>query len=323
MINLRQSVLSASEKAHLLSSLGDFMVEPYSLKYSELDFLNTKKLLMSRCLRFFRTIITSFLKSSQDILVIKNCPVDPELDPTPNGDFIPEAKKTRFSENLLLITSSIVGFPFAIESENKGFLIHNIYPVRRYANSQTSKSSETLLTLHTELSCVRYPPDYVIMLGLRESQHAVITQVVKLDDILTFLSDEEIYLLTQPLYRTSIDESLYVLHTNKIKTNPFPILTRRSGANLWKYDFEYTEGLTAQSKDVVKKIGDLWPKLLFNITIQPGDLVMIDNSKIAHARMAFTAKYDGTDRWIQRVNVHKKLRKTFYTISEVITESSS
>ena len=35
--------------------------------------------------------------------------------------------------------------------------------------------------------------------------------------------------------------------------------------------------------------------------LEPGDLLMVDNRRAVHARTAFRPRYDGQDRWLQRV----------------------
>ena len=40
--------------------------------------------------------------------------------------------------------------------------------------------------------------------------------------------------------------------------------------------------------------------LKYSVKLQAGDLLIIDNRKTAHARSQFTARFDGSDRWIQR-----------------------
>jgi L-asparagine oxygenase len=34
-----------------------------------------------------------------------------------------------------------------------------------------------------------------------------------------------------------------------------------------------------------------------------GDLIILDNRRVVHARSPFTARYDGTDRWLMRTMV--------------------
>ena len=36
------------------------------------------------------------------------------------------------------------------------------------------------------------------------------------------------------------------------------------------------------------------------LVLEPGDLLVVDNHVCIHGRSSFAARYDGTDRWIQR-----------------------
>jgi hypothetical protein len=49
---------------------------------------------------------------------------------------------------------------------------------------------------------------------------------------------------------------------------------------------------------------------LFDLTLEPGDVLILNNLKAVHGRRPFTAKYDGTDRWLKRVSVTRDLRKS-------------
>ncbi|HEY5875714.1 MAG TPA: TauD/TfdA family dioxygenase, partial [Ilumatobacteraceae bacterium] len=39
------------------------------------------------------------------------------------------------------------------------------------------------------------------------------------------------------------------------------------------------------------------------VTLEPGDLLVVDNSVAVHGRSPFTPRFDGTDRWLQRTFV--------------------
>jgi alpha-ketoglutarate-dependent taurine dioxygenase len=43
------------------------------------------------------------------------------------------------------------------------------------------------------------------------------------------------------------------------------------------------------------------------VFLKTGDLLVLDNNITVHGRTAFQAKYDGTDRWVQRVVVSKEI----------------
>jgi len=47
---------------------------------------------------------------------------------------------------------------------------------------------------------------------------------------------------------------------------------------------------------------------MVGIALRPGDCAFIDNFRAVHGRSAFQARYDGTDRWLKRLNVTRNLR---------------
>src|SRR5205085_3729843 len=49
---------------------------------------------------------------------------------------------------------------------------------------------------------------------------------------------------------------------------------------------------------------------LRRVVLEPGDCLVIDNYKAVHGRQPFTARYDGRDRWLKRINITRDLRKS-------------
>ncbi len=47
---------------------------------------------------------------------------------------------------------------------------------------------------------------------------------------------------------------------------------------------------------------------LTQVVLRPGDIIFIDNFRAVHGRDPFMARYDGTDRWLKRLNVSRNLR---------------
>jgi len=44
--------------------------------------------------------------------------------------------------------------------------------------------------------------------------------------------------------------------------------------------------------------------------LQPGSFLFIDNYRAVHGRKPFTARYDGKDRWLKRINITRDLRRS-------------
>ena len=49
---------------------------------------------------------------------------------------------------------------------------------------------------------------------------------------------------------------------------------------------------------------------LTGVALRPGQVLFVDNFKAVHGRSPFTARYDGRDRWLKRLNVARDLRKS-------------
>jgi len=58
--------------------------------------------------------------------------------------------------------------------------------------------------------------------------------------------------------------------------------------------------------DQIREVCKL-PGVATGVCLTPGELLIIDNRKGAHARTAFTAAFDGYDRWLHRVYVRRSL----------------
>ena len=49
---------------------------------------------------------------------------------------------------------------------------------------------------------------------------------------------------------------------------------------------------------------------LRGVALLPGECLFIDNYKAVHGRSSFKARFDGTDRWLKRINIARDLRKS-------------
>jgi enduracididine beta-hydroxylase len=49
---------------------------------------------------------------------------------------------------------------------------------------------------------------------------------------------------------------------------------------------------------------------IHGLVLRPGDFVFMDNYRVVHGRKPFDARYDGSDRWLKRINLARDLRKS-------------
>jgi len=52
------------------------------------------------------------------------------------------------------------------------------------------------------------------------------------------------------------------------------------------------------------------PAAACHVTLDRGDLLIIDNLRTLHARTAYEPRFDGTDRWLQRVSITTDLDRS-------------
>jgi alpha-ketoglutarate-dependent taurine dioxygenase len=63
----------------------------------------------------------------------------------------------------------------------------------------------------------------------------------------------------------------------------------------------------ARTLDVL--IGQI-DRVVTTITTRPGDVLILDNYRAVHGRQAFAARFDGTDRWLRRINITRDPRRS-------------
>jgi hypothetical protein len=49
---------------------------------------------------------------------------------------------------------------------------------------------------------------------------------------------------------------------------------------------------------------------LSSVALLPGECLFIDNYKAVHGRSSFMVRFDGTDRWLKRINIARDLRRS-------------
>lgn len=191
------------------------------------------------------------------------------------------------------------GIPAAYKQEQNGRLIQHIFPRQIVEDIQISSSSKVELQLHTETAFHIYPPSYVILMCLRGDPEAFTTYAT-LDDIIPCLDDETLFYLKEPLFVTEIDES-FRTNGQENKTIVLPVLVEtKDGLSIFFDDF-FMKGQTIEAEEALVKLRLAISQNTKEIALEAGDVLVLDNRKVVHGRKSFTARYDGTDRWLLRV----------------------
>jgi hypothetical protein len=143
------------------------------------------------------------------------------------------------------------------------------------------------------------------VLGCLRADHALSarTMVASGRNVLNRLSADDIRILTTVPVLWHVDLRF------RAGADPTTRLRMLGEDGRLRYDRELV--LEQEAGDAAESIAALTEAVGHNaasFTLQPGDLLVIDNFRTSHARTAFSARFDGTDRWLSRLFVHDNNR---------------
>jgi len=258
--------------------------------------------------------------------------VDPEkLGATPSHWEHQTNNDTCQSEVMAMcLCASILGDIFGWLTQQDGRIVHDIVPIRKHENEQMGSGSNEELTWHTEDAFHELRGDYLIMMCLRNDQ-SIPTTISKPD--YSKLSKDQIDVLFEKEYiirpdlshrpengskeRKKIlndDEGLNHAYESMLNRNTTPekiaILFGNKKDPCLRIDpYFMDEPENPKAREAYAAIVDLVTESLVEVSLNPGEILIVDNYEVVHGRRAFQAKFDGTDRWYKRLNVIRDIRR--------------
>lgn len=242
---------------------------------------------------------------------ISGLPVDElTVGPTP-AHWQPKVQTTHREEILGLLVASLLGDLFCWKAEQDGHLIHDIVPIRQHDGQQMSTSSGEEIWWHTEEAYHPYSADYLGLLCLR-SPDPVPTTYATVDSV--ELSEDQIRVLCEPRFKIRpVASHLTAGGDAELRAQQrAPVLFGSPVAPFIRIDpyFMDRSDEDAEAKAALDALIAGIDKNLREVALGPGDLCFIDNLKAVHGRRPIHARFDGTDRWLKRINVTRDLRKS-------------
>jgi alpha-ketoglutarate-dependent taurine dioxygenase len=234
-------------------------------------------------------------------LLLRGLPLGtvPSTPPTPTTP----ATKDSVSEFTLLAVARRLGQPVGYEPEHGGDLVQNIVPTETAFDRQLSTSSKVQLMFHTEAAFHPHRPRYLLLLCLRgdPAAHTTLSSIV---EVLPQLPPDVVDVLFQPRFRTAVDES-YLHGRNNVLGEPTAVLSGNPGrpspqSVSMVFDADLMVGIDAEAEDALSVLGQATARCHTSVALEAGDLLIIDNNVAVHGRSPFTARFDGSDRWLQR-----------------------
>lgn len=233
--------------------------------------------------------------------LLLHIPLEDDTPPTPDGNQYKLGETTELSK-IQAICMTIMGEMVAYEAEGYGNLFQDVVPLKSMLNQQTSTGSNFELEIHTEQAFSQLRPDILSLSCLRGDPNAF-TYILHVESILHNMTEHEIALLKQPLWKIGVDLSFKINESEFIEGNirgPFPILQGSEENPILVFDQDLMFGLTEESDSLIDKIVGLYYRERNSYNLTPGDIIFIDNNRSVHGRSSFFPKFDGLDRFLIR-----------------------
>jgi clavaminate synthase/L-asparagine oxygenase len=261
----------------------------------------------------------------QGFLYLRNLPVaEAEVPPTPReaheDDLDPEREsrleaRPRVRDRALLdmeawiaLIAIRLGVPVGYAGNRGGAVMQDVYPVP-HAQPLTAHNTLLPLTFHTEMAYHTHQPHYLVM-GCLRSDHSrtAKTFVASNEGVLARLGAQDVRTLRSRPVPFHVDLRF---RKGGDPTTALHVLREREEGDELRYD---------QDLILEREAGDVAPSLralalaadesAAALTLCPGDVLIIDNFRTAHARSAFAPAFDGADRWLCRLFVRDPARSS-------------
>jgi Fe(II)/alpha-ketoglutarate-dependent arginine beta-hydroxylase len=268
------------------------------------------------------------LDDDYGVLVVRGFPVDAErIGPTPGSwDERSTPSRTLEEEALLSLCGTLLGDLVTWASEQDGYIVHNVLPIKQYEHSQLGWGSAEEFILHVEDAFSPCSPDYLGLICMRNPDLTG-TTISALSDLdlsqldLDPLFGENFYVrpddahLASAVQQNGSNSYRQLASSQREEEVRQPaktaILFGDRNAPYLRLDppYMYTEACDRSQKAMDQLLKELNTHKT-RVCLRPGDMIFIDNFRAVHGRDPFKARYDGTDRWLKRVKVARDLRKS-------------
>ncbi|MFF3001666.1 TauD/TfdA family dioxygenase [Kitasatospora sp. NPDC057940] len=259
-----------------------------------------------------RTFLAATRTGGEAITVVSNLPVRADLEPTPLG-WEPAAKLGAgwHEEGVLALVGAGLAEPFGWTSQQAGRLVHDVCPTPEDDNSLTSASSTRELNFHTEDVFHPCRSDYVALLCLRNPTR-VGTTYVRAEALDLPQDVREVLFQERFLFLPDDSHNLGSLPDSAGDgSQPGAVLFGPPDAPYLRFDIDFMRPLPgdAAAAEAVETVQAVLGEHVERISLAPGDLVFVDNFRVVHGRESFRCRFDGTDRWLKRVNLTRDARR--------------
>lgn len=240
-------------------------------------------------------------------LCVQGYPIDQAaVGPTPTGlpDRAAPQRATR-PDILHILFASLLGEPFGWSAQQHGRVLNEILPTKEREDTLSGSGSSRFFDLHTEDAFHPCFADYLGLMCLRNFDRVptAVSSVAFVD------LDESIKAtLFEPRFYVRPNVAQAIAHTDE----RIPLLFGHPDSPYLRVNLNLQQAVPGdeEAAHALRVLSDLLSRHTFDVILQPGDCLYLDNFRAAHGRYAYRPRYDGTDRWLKRLNITSYLRKS-------------
>ncbi len=273
----------------------------------EADFLDSASTYAQELPRRLRTFLNAFrLTEPSGVCVISGYPVDDsKIGKTPahwrRGS---DSFSTTEEEIFLNLCGSLLGDVIAWSHQRDGLICQDLVPIEGHKDEMVGSGSERELVWHTEDARYSYRGDYIGLMCLRNPD-AVPTTFASIDEVR--LDPDQVEVLFEPRFVFRPDPS----HPTDSEREKASVLFGDPRSPYVRFDpYSMDRPDTEEEQQAMEYLIRAIDENLTGVALLPGECLFIDNYKAVHGRSSFKARFDGTDRWLKRINIARDLRKS-------------
>jgi hypothetical protein len=273
----------------------------------EADFLDSASTYAQELPRRLRRFLNAFrLREPSGVCVISGYPVDDlKIGKTP-GHWRKESgsSSTMEEEVFLNLCGALLGDAIAWSHQRDGLICQDLVPIEGHKDEMLGSGSELELVWHTEDARYPYRGDYIGLMCLRNPD-AVPTTFASIDEVR--LDPDQVEVLFEPRFVFRPDPS----HPTDSEREKAPVLFGDPRSPYVRFDpYSMDRPETEEARSAMDYLIRAVDENLTGVALLPGECLFIDNYKAVHGRSSFKARFDGTDRWLKRINIARDLRKS-------------
>lgn len=237
--------------------------------------------------------------SQHNALLVRGLlPEMPDLEPTPETTIPATAGEAcRAGALTLLAVLEMLGEAFTFASLYEGRLVQHVLPVPGQESAQSSEGSEHL-TWHVEDAFTERRCDVFGLLCLRGAKEA--------DTLIAPARTVELpswaeQVLRQPRFVVAPDSAHGADQDHDLP--PTPVLSGPAADPELCFDAVYQRPADPDDHEAAEAWAELAravDRAAVGHVLSPGELLLADNRRVAHARTVLHPRYDGRDRWLLR-----------------------